>query len=248
MEDFNFNIDALNFDLGFGLDEKFKSRYYKPPKSKEYSDSFLKYEKAEKAANEINLGKDQRIYAILSGNFIFGDFIEAFVVKNNYHIKNLIISTLSLNQNNVDSLKNLIVGNFVDNLDLIISDYFYSHERFSLLPYIYETLDIEGKFQLAAAGSHCKITLIQTHCGKKFVFHGSSNLRSSSCIEQVCFEENESLYDFNLEYQNEIIKIFKTINKSVRGGKLWQAVQMDQEKNEVQVKKRQQEPEGQCVQ
>lgn len=231
MEDFNFNMSLSEFDLNlsFDLDDKFETRYIKPPKSKEKIDSKLFYANAEKLAKELKINKNDRYDVVLNGSFVYGDFIEAFIVENNFYCEELIISTLSMNQNNVDSLHNLIKGDYVDEMNLIISDYFYSHEKFSLLPYLYEKLDIDNKFQLAAAGSHCKIVLIKTDCGKKFVFHGSANLRSSSCLEQICLEENESLFDFHYLYQKNIIDVFKTINKSLRGSKLWQAVQTVQE-------------------
>lgn len=146
-------------------------------------------------------------------------------MEKNYHVKEMTISTLSLSENNVDSLGNLMYGQYIDKLNVIVSDYFFSHERDNLVKYMYEELDKDDKeFQLAAAGTHCKITLIETHCGNKFVFHGSANLRSSANIEQVCFEENKTLFDFHNEYNQRIIEKYKTINKSIRVGKLWKLI------------------------
>ena len=136
-----------------------------------------------------------------------------------------------MDQNNIDSLHNLIVGEFVESLDLIISDYFFSHERGNLIPYIYQELDIDNKFQLAVAGSHTKICLIKTLGEKYIVIQGSANLRSSNNIEQFTIEENKDLYNFYMEYHTQIIEEYKTINKnikkkkSLRGNKLGQVVQ-----------------------
>ncbi len=132
---------------------------------------------------------------------------------------------MSLCQNNVDSLANLINGNYIEELNLIVSDYFYSHERHGLIPYIYEKLDKENKFQLSVAGTHCKICIFETFCGKYVLIHGSANLRSSGNIEQIVIEENKKLYLFNDEYQQQIIEKYKTIIKSIRGKELWQVVQ-----------------------
>ena len=41
-------------------------------------------------------------------------------------------------------------------------------------------------------------------------------------------EENEDLYDFNMEYQRRIIDTYATIKKEVGGVKLWQAVAQEQ--------------------
>ena len=135
------------------------------------------------------------------------------------------ISTLSMNENNVDSLANLLNWGLLDELNLIVSDHFFSHERHNLIPYIYKELDKNDKFQLAAAGSHCKICIFETYCGKFIIMHGSANLRTSANIEQLVIEESENLYHFNDDYQMKIIDKFKTINKAVRVGQLWKTIQ-----------------------
>ena len=202
-----------------------KSRYIKPKKTKDIPDRHLKYSIAEDLARDIEIDEGSRAFVLINGTFIAGDFIEALIVEKNWHVKELTVSTLSLSENNIDSLANLINGGFVDVLNLVVSDYFYSHERRNLIPYAYKELDKDDKFQLAAAGTHCKLTMIETHCGKKITIHGSANLRSSSNIEHLCIEEGAELYNFNMEVQRSILEIHKTINKSVRYETLWQAVQ-----------------------
>lgn len=207
----------------------FSSRYIKPPRNVELTESYLKYSNAQELAKQIQLGKNERAFVLINGTFYFGDFIEALIVERNFHVKKMTISTLSLNQNNVDSLDNLLTGGYVDELNLIVSDYFYAHERQALIPYIYERLDKDNKFQLAAAGTHCKLCIFETHSGGFVVIHGSANLRTSSNIEQFVIEENEQLYRFNDDYQQMILDHYKTINKdkpvkgrqSIRGEQLW---------------------------
>lgn len=214
LENFNLNVDDF-INQDFGIDLSFGTRYIRPPKAKENKN--LKYANAEKLAAEIKQLSTYRYFCIVNGSFIFGDFIEAFIVKNNLKVKRLTISTLSLSQNNVDSLANLLNGGFVDELNLLVSGYFYSHEKWNLLPYIYKKLDVDNKFQLAAADSHCKMVLIETESGHKIVMHGSANLRSSDNIEQFSIEEDAGVYDFNMEYQTQILEKYKTIDKTVRG-------------------------------
>lgn len=221
--DADFNMEDFS-DIEIDMELDFETRYIKPPKSREIPEKHLKYEYAEKLANEIQITTDSRHFVVVNGTFYFGDFIEALIVKNNWHVSEMIVSTLSLCQNNVDSFANLLNGGFLDKLDLIVSDYFFSHERQGLVPYLYEKLDKEDKFQLAAASTHCKIVLIKTHCGKHIVMHGSANLRSSSNIEQIVIEENKTLYDFNVDYQLRILDKYKTIDKSIRGKELWETV------------------------
>ena len=231
--DFGINIDDLDIDIDFDLpmaENGFKTRYIKSKIQKNLSENKIKFDNAKKLAKDIDLGEGERYDVLLSGNFIFGDFIEAFIIRNNIKCIEMTISTLSLDQNNIDSLNNLLTNNYVDKLNLIISDYFYAHERSSLIPYIYDKLDIDDKFQLASAGTHTKIIMLETLGGKKIVIHGSANLRSSSNIEQITIEENKQLYDFHFKYHNAIIEKYKTINKdvkkytSLRANKLWDVI------------------------
>lgn len=212
------------------LTKRNTTRYIKPKKIKSASEKFLKYKNAAELAKNINFQENNRFFCYVDGSFYFGDFIEAFIVEKNIHVKKMTISTLSMNQNNIDSLYNLLNGNYIEELNLIISDYFYTHERHDLVKYIYDRLDFNDKFQLAVAGTHCKIVSFETMCGRKFVIHGSANLRSSANIEQFMFEESEDLYNFNDEIQSSIIEQFYTINKSVRYDKLWQTVQNTEHK------------------
>ena len=217
------SVFRINSGRGNGI--SIQSRYVSPPKCRDIPERCLKYEYAQQLAADIEVKAGSRFFVIVSGNFIAGDFLEALVVKHNWHIKELTVSTLSMHQGNVDSLVNLVEGNFVDKLNLIVSDYFFAHERRGLVPYIYEQLDKKDIFQFAAAGTHCKIVNIETHDGLKVVIHGSANMRSSGNIEQMQIDECPLLYDFNQDILQSILDKYGTIKKSVRRDNLWQAVQ-----------------------
>lgn len=160
------------------------SRFIEPHDCEEIDEWRVKYKNAKKFADEIGdcpLGF--RAYAIVSGDFVFGDFIEALIVNNGWECHELTISTLSMSMENIDSLHNLIAGDYVDNLNIIISHYYFANERQILMPYMYDKLDMDDRFQCAVASVHTKIAMIHTVCGKKIVIHGSANLRTSSNIE-----------------------------------------------------------------
>lgn len=204
---------AFNYSLkSFG---KLDFRHIEPVLAPEIEEEYLNYSYAEDMSRELKIKKGMRSYSFLDGSFYFGDFIEAFIIENNLSIRELTVSTLSLNQNNIDSFAILLNNGYVQKLNLIVSHYFFSHERSLLIPYIYDKLDIDNKFQLVVMRTHCKIVLIDSYEGYKFVFHGSANLRSSGNIEQLMIEENEELYDFNYDYQKNIIKRYYTIKKEV---------------------------------
>ena len=230
----------MEFNFDFNLDDnKFETenRIIKR-KVKNINEKFIKYANAENLAKDIGMiQENERIHVLLNGSFIFGDFLEAFVVENNLWIKDLTMSTLSLSQDNVESLNNLIEGEFVDNLQILLSDYFYAHERHHLVPYLYDVLD-QGKTQIAFADCHTKIFLLILENGTKIVIKGSANLRSSGNIEEMEIEQNANLYDFHKDWHDKIIDKYKTIKKSVRKGKkLWQTVtDITQERMETRTK------------
>lgn len=194
----------------------YQNRYITPKKNIILAKKVL-YENALDFVDNIkndDLSINKSIYAIVSGNFIFGDFIEAFIDAKNFDVNEMTITTLSLSENNIYSLENLLFKwKYVKKLNLIISDYFYSHERKLLIPIIYEKLDRENKFQLAICRTHMKICQFETIKGNKCVINGSANLRSSQCLEQITIEENKDLYDFNQKYFNIILEKYKSINK-----------------------------------
>ena len=164
---------------------------------------------------------------ILGGRFVFGDLIEALIVNNNWLVRELWINTLSINNENIDSLRNLIdpEADYVRELNLIVSDHFYAKERGSLVQYAYEVLDIDNRFQLAACRTHMKTTLIWvddgTPDGRKIVIEGSANLRSSGNIEAITVEECPAWFDVNRELLTGILERYKTIRKPLSEAETW---------------------------
>lgn len=216
------NWDNLDSDL-FGEDEggfDIETRIIKPKKVASNKRFNVIYENAEELANKVNMNDpDRRYFCMVNGRFIFGDFIEALILRYRWHVKKLTISTLSVNQNNIDSLANLVKKDWIDEINLIVSATYYSNNRHGMIRYLYEELDFMDKFQFAVARSHCKIVLIETHCGKKIVIHGSANLPSCDCLEQFVIEQDDELYDFSMDIQSKILSLFYTINKDIKNYK-----------------------------
>lgn len=231
-DDFDFSDDVFDLDVAEfeGLEdpdeldftfETDQQRYINPGKKK-VGTKRVKYRNALQLAKEIGtIKRDDRYFVFLDGLFVYGDFIEAWIIENQYNVLEMTISTLSLSQNNVDSLVNLINGDYLQKLNMIVSDYFFSHERHALIPYMYQELDKGDNFQLAVARVHTKICLIKTECGREIIIHGSANLRTSGNVEQIVIEADHDLFKFNEDWHNEIIEKHKTINKTVGGEALW---------------------------
>lgn len=222
------NIQLPELDLDIFADgpedEKQETRYMKPHRPDTWQQHEIMYDNAQKLARDLTLDRGMRANVIVAGNFIFGDFIEAYLTSHNAKAIRMTISTLSLSQENVDSLRTLLEYGYIDQLDMIISAYFFAHERGALIPYMYEQLDIDNRFQLSVCGTHMKTVHFETLGGKKIVIHGSANLRSSANIEQFTIEENPALFDFYEEISQKIIEKYKTIKKPIRVKPLWDAI------------------------
>lgn len=184
----------------------------------------LKYEYAERAAREIGaLEEGDHVDMIVSGNFIAGDFIEAYLATNNLVAEEIIITTLSLSRENVDSLKNIQIAYLAGRMGLIISDYFFANERQSGVQDIITQL-AGPDFFLAVAGIHTKITLIKTTCGRHLVLGGSANLRSSLNIEQITIDNDPAIYKFHRDWMSNILNNYHVNHVMLRREALWQQV------------------------
>lgn len=204
----NFDLPDLDLNLvDFLPSDETEETRYTLPKVVPMKEDFVMYDNAQKMARELRLG--------------FGDFIEAYLTTQRACAKKMTISTLSLSQNNVDSLHTLMDKGYIEELNLIISVYFWGNERSSLVPYIYKQLDIGDRFQLAVAGVHTKTVHFETLGGRKIIMHGSANLRSSGNIEQFTMEENPELYDFYDDHFSRILDKYATIRKPIRNSKAW---------------------------
>jgi hypothetical protein len=193
MEALEFNIDDFKIDTEA---EAAKNRVLKPTfAGKPVS---VKYSNAEKLVESIKLFPGEQIHSVVRGDFIFGDFIEALLIKKNVKVDHLYISTLSMSQENVDSLAGLMIDGFIGKLTLMISNYFYSHEKNRILNYLIDKLDIDNRLSVIVVRNHTKITLLEIS-NIKLVLSGSSNLRSSQSIEQFVLQESPELFGFYLE-------------------------------------------------
>ncbi len=219
---FDFNPEFFDIETECNLD----TRIIKPPKQKS---KIVSFKNAQKTAEKIIIEPGMNYFSFIDGSFIFGDLIEALFVSKPLRAHRMDICTLSMSQENIDSLGTLLIKGYVKNLNLIVSDYFFSHERRVLIPYIYQELDIDDRFQLAVAGLHTKIVAAKLTNGMHLVIHGSANLRSSGNIEQIMIQDSPEIYTFVTETNDKIIEKFKTINKSVRRNKLWQVVVQEAE-------------------
>lgn len=94
------NLDALG-DWG-GDEEKAEKEFIRAAK---LNLSPVTWDNAEAAADAVDYDKDY--FALLSGRFIFGDFIEALVYKKELLPHRVYITTLGMSRENIDSIVNI---------------------------------------------------------------------------------------------------------------------------------------------
>jgi hypothetical protein len=191
-DDTELEFNASDFQITDGIEAQ-KTRYIKP---KFYSKpAKADYKNARQLVSEIHLSPGEQFHAIVKGDFIFGDFLEALIYDKNITVKNMYISTLSMSQNNIDSLAGLLDDGRIEKLTCVLSNYFYSHEKHRLIKYMLENMDKGDKFDLLILRNHTKITLMEVS-NIKLVMSGSANLRSSESVEQFVLQESADLYTF----------------------------------------------------
>ena len=221
------NLDALG-DWG-GDEEKAEKEFIRAAK---LNLSPVTWDNAEAAADAVDYDKDY--FALLSGRFIFGDFIEALVYKKELLPHRVYITTLGMSRENIDSIVNIVGYLGCEHLNLIVSNYFVAMERAKLVPYMISQFTGQH-INVAALASRCKICLIESDKGNLIIM-GSANLSSSNNVEQIMMFHDDKLFRKIKTLLNGIMKKFcilrgysgKTIfenNTNNTGKKAFEAVE-----------------------
>ena len=235
------DVDALGlYGVGFDGDGfDFEPTRYEPTETGIYTRPIVyapkpvMYEYAEEFARDLVIDNQHETFAFVSGNFVFGDFVEALVDIGKLSVKRMGIQTLSMNDENIDSIRNIVEWMPVERLDIVLSDYWFSHERQpgGLVDYLFEQLDvIDLDLHVAFCGTHAKVWTIETCAGNVLTIQGSANLRSSGNIEQLHISPDRGLFDFCASTLRKMVDVYDVVNqdsrtfKSVRRAKLWRAV------------------------
>lgn len=239
----SFDFGGVGDDLDFSLSDVRRGgksdgietcRYDRPRIYDNVLDA-VEYEHAQDFVDDLELSDGYRAFAFVSGNFVFGDVLEAMVDQRKVAPRSMTIQTLSMSEENIDSLANVIdmMGGRLERLRIILSVYFWGHEHRpgQLVPYLYETLDVDGlDFDVAFASIHTKIVTVETLAGHHLVMDGSANLRSLRNIEQLRIECDDGLYEYIERFADKVFAAYSVVNrdqpypKPIRGNRLWGAI------------------------
>lgn len=236
--------DKFDFDVS-KLDQKggddglgFCPRYQLPRVYDQTVKTPVLYEYAEQFAADFKFRPGMREMCFVSGNFVYGDVIEALVSLGKIDIRRLTIQTLTLSQENVDSLWNVCdMSPELEALRIICGGYFWAHEHKpgGVIPYLYQELDQGDVLDVAFAAIHTKIISIETTRGNHIVMHGSANMRSSRSIEQVMVECDDALWACVEDFADRVLASYSVIDKSkpkggwrgMLAGRLWKWLKED---------------------
>jgi hypothetical protein len=191
-DDTELEFEAGDFTITDGIKPQ-STRYIKPTFYSKPAKA--DYKNAKALVEEIHLAPGEQFHSIVKGDFIFGDFIEALIYGKDVIVENMHLSTLSMSQNNIDSLAGLLKAGRIKRLTIVLSNYFYSHEKHRLMKYLLENLDIDNRLELLIIRNHTKICLMEIS-NIRLVMSGSANLRSSESVEQFVLQESAELYGF----------------------------------------------------
>lgn len=228
--DFSFDFSGLSFKT----DPETEDAAMEIPK---LSPLPVAFSNAEDFAEQVDITKDY--FGLLSGSFIFGDFIEALVFQKRLKPSVMFVSTLGLSDENADSMVNLTDCLGCQQVNLIVSHYFAATERHRLMPYMRDAFAGQP-IDVAVLQSHAKICLIRSEVAD-FVIAGSANLSSSNNVEQIIILHDPALLDFlqeRLAYIMDRFKVYRGMdetpkldwskNKKNTGRYAWQAINREE--------------------
>lgn len=123
-------------------------------------------------------------------------------------IRNLVISTLGLNRDNVACIANGMDQGKIEAVTLICSHYFAKSEPQSFR-FLCDEIHKRGG-RVAGLRIHAKLMLMEISDGRCFTVEGSGNLRACSSIEQFVMTNDRELFEFHSRWMTELVERSET--------------------------------------
>lgn len=157
---------------------------------------FIRPENAEVLLPHLPECEDERLHALIAGDFVFCDLLAAIIARRGAP-RRLVCATLSLSQKNIATLESLAVTHRFP-VELLLSHYFAktNKEQYAAVLSIAKRQPL---IRVRVARSHCKVTLLDYE-NAALVIESSANLRSSRNLEQVSIFNDRALLEFHAEW------------------------------------------------
>lgn len=169
-------------------------------------------ENAEALARHIDWRHDY--IALVSGAFVFGDFLELLLYVHDLRPTAVYVATLGMSENNMDSIVNMVDYLGAEKVNLIISQYFESVKRNDMFPMMKRKFD-GYPVDVATLQTHCKIFIVRSPKGDA-VITGSANLSSCNGVEQFVIMHDPAAVDYLQSRLDNIMEKF-TVFRGLTG-------------------------------
>lgn len=172
-------------------------------KAKKYSILRSVFEVEEAMKNE--LPDNKTVYKFISnGGFSSISFV--IYIADKFTINNFYVSTLSVGKKELRMLDVLHDEGKLKNCNFVVGTILKEGNGKNYGYYdALENVCIKNNWKFKATKNHSKILLFETTNGK-YVLETSSNLNENPKFEQFSFEKSEDLYNYYLQFFEEMLK------------------------------------------
>ena len=144
----------------------------------------------------------QEIIMLMSGNWHGFDLVTSILnLAHPATIRHLYVASLGFNRVQAQHLARLFDQGLVESIAMVFSEIF-SEKSNGEYAQLVGLMQARGQ-KVSASRNHAKIITTELSDGRKFVCHGSLNLRRCNAIEQVALSADADLYRFFTDYIKE---------------------------------------------
>jgi hypothetical protein len=165
-----------------------------------------KYRRAAKTAAELLPelpAKGEVVHALMCGTFDLCQVITATVPRLPA-LRHLRIASLCYSKRNIVELCSLLDTRKGMALTLLVSSFHREHNK-TLHEWAIGELTAFPQVKVAAARSHCKVTLFDIADDDALIFEGSANLRTNKNREQLSVFRDRDLHDWHAEWIDALV-------------------------------------------
>lgn len=138
----------------------------------------------------------------------FNTFAILLYISEKINIKELILSTYSIDVNSVKGIKELFKQGDIERITIVLSSFFNQKKKPEKVAQILnEFAKKNEKIKLIYCWNHTKIMGVKTKDNRYFIVEGSGNLSDNARIEQYLFEQSKGMFYFHKSWMEELLKM-----------------------------------------
>ncbi|MEM6798014.1 MAG: hypothetical protein AAF589_00740 [Planctomycetota bacterium] len=161
----------------------------------------LRNEAAAKAIGELP-GPGEELILVMTGQYHGIELLDAMIELADCPVQECFIATLGTNKSNIAAVCEHIDAGRIERLMMFVADVFAAKDH-AEMSYLRLMLDARGQ-RWAVARNHTKLILLHLQDGRKFVLHGSLNLRRCNSFEQAAISQDADTHDFFRDWIEQV--------------------------------------------